>query len=77
MWNRAMASYWFICLNVLAVMRKIGLAGDCSWRRTEMCRTEASALAFHTGEPGELRLCFSAMIPIYRILEVINYLHLM
>ena len=77
MWDRAMSSYWFICLNMLAVTRKIGHAWDCSWRQTEMFRTEASALAFLTGEPGELRLCFSATIPIYRILEVINYLHLM
>lgn len=64
MWDRAMASHWFICLNMLAVTRKIVLARDCSWRRTEMCRTEASALAFLTGEPGELRLLFLSYDPI-------------
>lgn len=63
MWDRAMASHRFICLNMLAVTGKIGLARDCSRRRTELFRTEASALAFLTGEPGELRLLFLSYDP--------------
>lgn len=71
-----MASHWFICLNMLAVKGKIGFARDCSRRQTELCRTEASALAFLTGEPGELWLLFLSYDPNLQNFRS-HYLHLM